>query len=90
MDTMHEATTYEKAFNEFFLNVKAVLAASEAGDVRVDESASQLAQAFATAKMAVHIALCDNIDTVSMNLFHRTPTLTDYSRLPLCALLRNF
>ena len=65
---MHEAITYEKAFNEFFLNVKAVLAASEQGDVRVDKATNQLALAFAAVKVAVHAALCDNIDTVGSRL----------------------
>ncbi|XP_069327936.1 cysteine--tRNA ligase, cytoplasmic isoform X2 [Eulemur rufifrons] len=65
-NTMESALQYEKFMNEFFLNVKDVLRApvDAAGQFeKWDEEEAELNRNFYEKKMAVHEALCDNIDT---------------------------
>lgn len=65
--TMGEAVDVEKSFNEFFLTVKSELQrASTAPDafVKLADADSALLGALDSCKRAVHLALCDSIDTV--------------------------
>ncbi|XP_073073418.1 cysteine--tRNA ligase, cytoplasmic isoform X2 [Manis javanica] len=65
-NTMESALQYEKLMNEFFLNVKDILRAPV--DVtgqfeKWEDEEVVLNKCFYNKKMAVHEALCDNIDT---------------------------
>ncbi|KAI5934901.1 Cysteine--tRNA ligase, cytoplasmic [Manis javanica] len=65
-NTMESALQYEKLMNEFFLNVKDILRAPV--DVtgqfeKWEDEEAVLNKCFYNKKMAVHEALCDNIDT---------------------------
>ncbi|XP_028589251.2 cysteine--tRNA ligase, cytoplasmic isoform X1 [Podarcis muralis] len=65
-NTMESAIQYEKFMNEFFLNVKDILRAP--ADVtdqfeKWENQEIELNKSFYDKKLAVHEALCDNIDT---------------------------
>uniref|UniRef100_A0A803THM6 Cysteine--tRNA ligase, cytoplasmic n=1 Tax=Anolis carolinensis TaxID=28377 RepID=A0A803THM6_ANOCA len=65
-NTMESAIQYEKFMNEFFLNVKDILRAP--ADVtgqfeKWEKQEIELNKSFYEKKVAVHEALCDNIDT---------------------------
>ncbi|XP_015193710.2 cysteine--tRNA ligase, cytoplasmic isoform X1 [Lepisosteus oculatus] len=65
-NTMESAIQYERFMNEFFLNVKDILRAPTdlTGQFEKWESPEiELNQSFCDRKAAVHVALCDNIDT---------------------------
>ncbi|KAJ8252593.1 hypothetical protein COCON_G00219050 [Conger conger] len=65
-NTMESAIQYEKFLNEFFLNVKDILRAPVdiTGQFEKWEAAElELNDSFYERKAAVHLALCDNIDT---------------------------
>uniref|UniRef100_A0A8D0C7N9 Cysteine--tRNA ligase, cytoplasmic n=1 Tax=Salvator merianae TaxID=96440 RepID=A0A8D0C7N9_SALMN len=68
-NTMESAIQYEKFMNEFFLNVKDILRAP--ADVtgqfeKWENQEIELNKSFYDKKVAVHEALCDNIDTRSV------------------------
>ncbi|XP_043827345.1 cysteine--tRNA ligase, cytoplasmic isoform X2 [Dromiciops gliroides] len=65
-NTMESAIQYERFMNEFFLNVKDVLRAP--ADVtgqfeKWEDQELELHKVFDDKKMAIHEALCDNVDT---------------------------
>ncbi|XP_004852181.2 cysteine--tRNA ligase, cytoplasmic isoform X1 [Heterocephalus glaber] len=65
-NTMESALQYEKFMNEFFLNVKDILRAPV--DItgqfeKWEDEEAELNKNFYDKKMAVHEALCDNVDT---------------------------
>ena len=61
--------SYEKMFNEFFLNITSQLyGADPFAFVRLDDADKQLRQTFADTQASIHEALCDSIDTVCMYL----------------------
>ncbi|XP_010633980.1 cysteine--tRNA ligase, cytoplasmic isoform X1 [Fukomys damarensis] len=65
-NTMESALQYEKFMNEFFLNVKDILRAPVdiAGQFeKWEDEEAELNKNFYDKKMAVHKALCDNVDT---------------------------
>uniref|UniRef100_A0A087YIJ5 Cysteine--tRNA ligase, cytoplasmic n=1 Tax=Poecilia formosa TaxID=48698 RepID=A0A087YIJ5_POEFO len=67
-NTMESAVQYEKFMNEFFLNVKDVLRAPSDLTGRFEKweaEEAELNSSFYDRKWAVHLALCDNMDTRS-------------------------
>lgn len=67
-NTMDMAIQYEKFLNEFFLNVKCQIRSLGSGTTintfgKWGEAELELNRKFFAAKDAVHVALCDNIDT---------------------------
>jgi cysteinyl-tRNA synthetase len=65
-NTMEIAVRFEKLLSEFFLNVKDLIRQSKSTEmVKFDFSDLELSEKFIEARKAVHIALCDNIDTKS-------------------------
>lgn len=67
--SMQEAVELEKTFNEFFLLLKSELqqlSAAPADYAKLAEADSGLLSALDACKRAVHLALCDSIDTVSL------------------------
>lgn len=65
--SMQEAVELEKTFNEFFLLLKSELqqlSAAPADFSKLTEAENGLLSALDACKRAVHMALCDSIDTV--------------------------
>lgn len=68
---MQASQALEKSFNEFFLNIKNAIREAEAAKANPDdyyvaltERDMALQRSFRDQQMAVHEAMCDNIDTV--------------------------
>ncbi|EDQ90779.1 uncharacterized protein MONBRDRAFT_223, partial [Monosiga brevicollis MX1] len=60
-DAFEEAQVYERVFKEFFLNIKALSREAQGRDA----GEKDLLAVFETKKLAIHTALCDNIDTAT-------------------------
>eukprot|EP00127_Corallochytrium_limacisporum_P007373 Clim_evm10s249 gene=Clim_evmTU10s249 len=63
-DTMTQALTYERTFNEFFLSVKAVIREHSATlGAKVNPAAKELLSEFVSLREKVHEAMCNSMDT---------------------------
>lgn len=65
-NTMEIAMRFEKLLNEFFLNVKDLMRQKKTSEMeKFNAKDLDLSGKFIEARKAVHVALCDNIDTKS-------------------------